>query len=194
MQPICVFRSDTAGLVYLNGRFAGEIGGNVRLSAPVSPQGALIIEFRPTIPGVLPMATRIAFSSGKPVAESLAKETRLKAVYWPCGALDMDLFPETLSGEEAAEVSAPEWSPEGACAAAIRAADAVREGARYPGLIDEETEKALRNADAVVPIPYAMPSGEAAIGLASVLSPAYATVAPLYYSTDGEGRLLRMWL
>lgn len=194
MQPVCVYRSNTAGLLYLNGKFAGEIGGDVRATVPVSPQGALYVELRPLEPGVLPLACRIAFSGGKPIPESLENETRLKAVYWPCGALDIDLEPETLDGEPKPAGATTEPETQGACGAALRTAGSIREGALYPGLLDEEATLAIREADAIVPMQYALATGDAAIGLVTLHSPAYASVAALRYASDAEGRLQKMWL
>ena len=47
MQPTIICTAPTEGMICLNGRFAGEVSKERPLFAPVSPFGALYIEYRP---------------------------------------------------------------------------------------------------------------------------------------------------
>lgn len=97
MQPMAVITSSVSGMVYLNGRFAGE----TPLYAPVSAWGALYIELRPFAEGYLPMSRRLTLSNGRVIAGA----DGVYIVAWGRGVIEMELIPraqatayETLDG------------------------------------------------------------------------------------------------
>ena len=71
MQPTIVCTAPVAGMIYINGRFAGEASRERPLFAPVSPCGATYLEYRP-LTGSGALARRCVFSGGAPMPESLA--------------------------------------------------------------------------------------------------------------------------
>lgn len=93
MQPTIICIAPTPGMIYLNGRFAGEAGPDRPLIAPVAPSGALYLEYRPLSGPSGGLARRCAFAGGAPVAESLEDADGLCAVLWPGGALELELAP-----------------------------------------------------------------------------------------------------
>lgn len=99
MQPTIICTAPAPGMVYLNGRFAGEAGGGRALVAPVSPCGALYLEYRPLTGAGLPLARKCVFSGGMPLVESLAGAAGLFAVAWPGGAVEIELAPAEASVE-----------------------------------------------------------------------------------------------
>lgn len=96
MQTILVILSETAGAVYLNGRWAGEVDAEQPLSLPVAAFGAFVIEHRPFARGVLPLTARLTFSQGVPLAASFRDDPRLCAALWPGGVVELELIPERL--------------------------------------------------------------------------------------------------
>ena len=91
MQPTIVISSPDAGMIYLNGRFAGEASVRCPLIAPVTPSGALYLEYRPLEGSGLPLARRVVFAGGEVLADSLTDATGLTAVAWPGGVLELEL-------------------------------------------------------------------------------------------------------
>ncbi|MDO4867812.1 MAG: hypothetical protein Q4C10_14875 [Clostridia bacterium] len=91
MQPTIVISSPDAGMIYLNGRFAGEASAQRPLIAPVTPSGALYLEYRPLEGDGLPLARRIVFAGGEVLPDSLADASGLTAVAWPNGVLELEL-------------------------------------------------------------------------------------------------------
>ena len=65
MQPTIIFTAPVPGMIYLNGHFAGEASGDHPLFAPVSPFGAVYIEYRPLARGYPATATKCVFSGGR---------------------------------------------------------------------------------------------------------------------------------
>ena len=63
-HPVLYISPDTAGLIYINGRLAGECDAQSPLSIPVAPQGAVYIEYHPLCAGVLGAARRLNLSGG----------------------------------------------------------------------------------------------------------------------------------
>ena len=63
-HPVLYISPDTAGLIYINGRLAGECDAQSPLSIPVAPQGAVHIEYHPLCAGVLGAARRLNLSGG----------------------------------------------------------------------------------------------------------------------------------
>jgi len=89
MQPTIVCTAPAAGMIYLNGRFAGEASPERPLFAPVSPGGALYLEYRPLTGGGGGLARRLVFSGGAPLADSLAGADGLLCVAWPGGVVEV---------------------------------------------------------------------------------------------------------
>ena len=50
-HPVLYISPDIAGLIYINGRLAGECDAQSPLSIPVAPQGAVYIEYHPLCAG-----------------------------------------------------------------------------------------------------------------------------------------------
>ena len=97
MQPILMIRSDVPGVVYINGRFAGEAGDDQALSIPVSSRGTLYVELRPIADGFLPITRRIALSKGEPVPACLEGQSGAFLVHWPGAVLDLTLCPAPIA-------------------------------------------------------------------------------------------------
>jgi len=93
MQPTIIIHVPGAGMIYLNGRFAGEATPQRPLFAPVCPGGALYVEFRPLSGDFDAMARRLVLSGGAPLAEPLEDAGGLYCVAWPGGALELELAP-----------------------------------------------------------------------------------------------------
>lgn len=98
MQPTIICTAPGAGVVYVNGRFAGEASRERPLFAPVSPCGAVYLEYRPLgLEGGL--ATKLVFSGGMPLEESLSDSDGVCAVAWPGGALEVEFALHRASTE-----------------------------------------------------------------------------------------------
>lgn len=93
MQPTIVCLVPAAGMIYLNGRFAGEATPQRPLFAPVCPSGALYVEYRPLEGNFDGLARRLVLSGGAPMAQALAGAEGLYCVAWPGGALELALSP-----------------------------------------------------------------------------------------------------
>jgi len=93
MQPTIICIPPGAGMIYLNGRFAGEASPGQPLLTPVSPVGALYLEYRPLEDDWEGLARRLVFSGGRPLAEGLEGAGGLWCVAWPGGALEVELIP-----------------------------------------------------------------------------------------------------
>ena len=100
MQPTIICTAPTPGMLYINGRFAGELSPDVPLCAPVSPQGPVYLEYRPLTGDEPPITRKCVFSGGQPMPESLAEAEGLSCVEWPGGALEIEFFPLERSEEE----------------------------------------------------------------------------------------------
>ena len=98
MQPTIVCGAAVPGMVYINGRFAGEAGPDRPLFVPVSPSGAVYLEYRP-LEGMGPcLARRLVLSGGAPLPESFDGAAGLSGVVWPGGVLEVEfaaVAPET---------------------------------------------------------------------------------------------------
>lgn len=94
MQPTLLISANWPGMIYLNGRFAGECSAEEKLVAPVSPQGSVYLEYRPLTAKGEALNRKIRFAEGKPsdVPEDVW------ALAWPGGAVELELF----GGEEPA--------------------------------------------------------------------------------------------
>ena len=93
MQPTIICLVPAAGMIYLNGRFAGEAAPERPLFAPVCPSGALYVEYRPLEGDWDGLARRLVLSGGAPLAQSLAEAEGLRCVAWPGGALELAFAP-----------------------------------------------------------------------------------------------------
>lgn len=93
MQPTIIVHVPAAGMICLNGRFAGESTPQRPLFAPVCPSGALYIEYRPLEGDRDGLARRLVLSGGAPLAEPLEQAGGLYCVAWPGGALEVELRP-----------------------------------------------------------------------------------------------------
>lgn len=100
MQPTIICTAPAPGMIYLNGRFAGEASSRHPLYAPVSPCGAAYLEYRPLTPAGRALARRCVFSGGAPMPDSLADAAGLSCVAWPGGVLEV----EFAAAEDASEL------------------------------------------------------------------------------------------
>lgn len=94
MQPMLIAASAAPGLIYVNGRLIGEVEEGRTQTLPVTPCGAVYLEYRPMGRRYLPMAQRITFSDGAPVAQSLEGAEGVEAVLWPGNLLEVELTPQ----------------------------------------------------------------------------------------------------
>ena len=79
MQPILLVRAARPGAVFLGGRFAGEVEESREMALPVAAQGAQILQFFP-YDDSLPMARKLVFSRGRPVASAWSALKGVRAV------------------------------------------------------------------------------------------------------------------
>lgn len=93
MQPTLVLSAPQPGILYINGRFAGEISNDFPLIRPVGGRGAVYLDYRPLHPGSRSMARKLVFSGGAPMAESVEEAANLSVVAWPGGTVEIELTP-----------------------------------------------------------------------------------------------------
>ena len=105
MQPVLLITSTVPGLLWVNGRPAGELDGDNPVTRPVSPQGPVYLQHFPTKAGYLPLTWRLTFSAGKLLPVSLDGAQGLCAVAWPGGAVEVEMTPQALAAAEAAPFS-----------------------------------------------------------------------------------------
>ena len=103
MQPVLLITSTVPGLLWVNGRPAGELNGDSPVVRPISPQGPVYLQHFPTQGGCLPLTRRLTFSAGKLLPASLDGAQGLWAVAWPGGAVEVELTPQALT--ESAEAA-----------------------------------------------------------------------------------------
>lgn len=99
MQPTLLVTSGVSGLLYVNGRLAGEIDQAHSACLPVAAFGPIYLELRPMEAGHLPLACRLTLSGGKPIASSLDAQQGLFVGMWPGGVLEVELSAERLPEE-----------------------------------------------------------------------------------------------
>ena len=99
MQPTLILRAPHPGILYINGRFAGELGPEDALIRPVNPRGAVYLDYRPLGPACHGMARKLVFSGGEPMARSAEEAEGIDVVLWPVGAVEIELTPEPRWGE-----------------------------------------------------------------------------------------------
>ena len=90
MQPTLICTARVPGMICLNGRFAGEASEARPLIAPVSPGGAVYLEYRPLAGSGQSLARKVVLSGGAPLAESLEGASGISCVAWPGGALEVE--------------------------------------------------------------------------------------------------------
>lgn len=92
-HPVLLISPDVKGLIYINGRPAGECDALNPLSIPVAPQGAVYIEYHPLCAGFLPAARRLNLSGGyvSPLSEP---PEGMYIVAWPGPVIDVQISPE----------------------------------------------------------------------------------------------------
>lgn len=86
MQPFIAVSTPADGLVYINGRLAGESRADAPLMLPVAPTGDCYIETRPFGADFLPRAHKITYRGGVP-----APVEGVSCVLWPCGVCEIEL-------------------------------------------------------------------------------------------------------
>lgn len=91
LQPVAVITSPAEGLVYINGRLAGETGPVAPLALPVNPSGTLYFELRPFSRRWRDGAHRLRFAGGVPEHESVGDACRV--IIWPGGVCEIALMP-----------------------------------------------------------------------------------------------------
>ena len=94
MQPTLILRAPQPGLIYINGRFAGEAGPDDPLIRPVQPRGAVYLEYHPLTPGHPSMARKLVFSGGEPMPRSAEEAEGIDIVLWPGGEVEVELTPQ----------------------------------------------------------------------------------------------------
>lgn len=94
MQPTLVLCAPQPGILYINGRFAGEISNDTPLMRPVSSRGAVYLDFRPLTNACDPIARKLVFSGGEPLTESAESASNLNIVLWPGGAVEIEFCPD----------------------------------------------------------------------------------------------------
>lgn len=99
MQPTIIFTAPIPGMIYLNGRFAGEASADHPLFAPVAPFGAVYMEYHPLIAGHSSLAWKCVFSGGSLLPDSIANAEGVSAVAWPGGILEIELVSPQFSIE-----------------------------------------------------------------------------------------------
>lgn len=95
MQPTLVLTAPYAGIIYINGRFAGEVDGETPLLRPVGSRGAIYLEYLPFSEKCSAMARKLVFSGGEPMAESVEEADGLNVIIWRGGAVEIELSPLT---------------------------------------------------------------------------------------------------
>lgn len=99
MQPTLVLSAPHPGILYINGRFAGELSEERPLLRPVGAQGAVYLDYRPLSNACASMARRLVFSGGAPMAESAGEAENLNIVLWPGGAVEIELSPPSSGAQ-----------------------------------------------------------------------------------------------
>lgn len=96
MHPMLLLTGNTNGLIYLNGTFRGEVRTDAPLFQPISPNGAVYLEFRPFGHAFLPVTHRIVFSRGAVLPESIAETKSITGISWPFGISEIRISPRRI--------------------------------------------------------------------------------------------------
>lgn len=94
MQPTLVLSASHPGILYINGRFSGEIGEDAPLIRPVCPRGAVYLDYRPLTDAHRPMARKLVFSGGSPMSASVEEADGLNVILWPGNTVEIEISPE----------------------------------------------------------------------------------------------------
>lgn len=136
MQPVLFIGCEIEGLVYINGRLAGETGPQAPLSVPVSPGGCAYLEYRPLYPGYLALSRRLTLGEDMEAGEGLY------VLKWPSGVIEVEITPEKqVTADTRQELALPDYALE---PEEIRRGEGIlcvgncRDGGRYLAGFDGE--------------------------------------------------------
>lgn len=90
MQPTLILSAAQPGILYLNGRFAGELSADLPLFRPVGSRGPVYLEYRPLCSAYRPITRKLVFSGGAPMEESADEAEDMHIILWPGGALEIE--------------------------------------------------------------------------------------------------------
>ena len=99
MQPTLILRAPQPGLIYISGRFAGEVGPDEILIRPVQPRGAVYLEYHPLSDACASMARKLVFSGGEPLPASVEDAEGVDIVLWPGGEVEVELTSQIFPSE-----------------------------------------------------------------------------------------------
>lgn len=94
MQPTLVITAPVEGMVFINGRLAGETRQDAPLFAPVAPFGPVWLEFKPLAPDYIPSSRKLVFSAGEPMPESIPED--LFVTLWPGSISEIEISPQRI--------------------------------------------------------------------------------------------------
>ena len=94
MQPMLVLSATHPGILYINGHFAGETGGDAPLIRPVAPRGAMYLDYRPFTNTYHPLACKLVFSGGTPMSASVEEAEGVNVILWPGSVVEIELSPQ----------------------------------------------------------------------------------------------------
>lgn len=93
MQPVIAVLAREAGILYLNGHFAGEVDPQNALIRPIACRGPMILEYRPYSERFSPMTRRFVFSDGVPMPPSAEESEGMGIVVWSGNITEIELVP-----------------------------------------------------------------------------------------------------
>ena len=96
MQPTLVITSPAAGIVHINGRFAGETGPDNPIIMPITPNGSIYLQFFPFGRRYRSAAYRLSASAGN---ISKTDDTSY-LISWPGSIYEISLMPLTAVPQE----------------------------------------------------------------------------------------------
>lgn len=108
MQTVAAITSPVRGLVYINGRFAGECDSDTPLIFPVSPHGVLYSELQPLDPRYIPCACALKITDGQPEPDSAGES--IYVICWPGNVIEIEFSPRSAFRPES-EFSAMDEIP-----------------------------------------------------------------------------------
>ena len=93
MQPTLALTAPHPGILYINGRFTGEICPDSPLMRPISSRGAVYLDYRPLSDGCHSLARKLVFSGGMPLPESAEEAPGLEIIIWPGAVIEIEINP-----------------------------------------------------------------------------------------------------
>jgi len=93
MQPTLVVTAAHPGIISINGHFAGELSAGQPLIRPINAWGPVYLDYRPLDNSCLPLARKLVFSGGAPMAESCEACADASIVLWPNSVTELELTP-----------------------------------------------------------------------------------------------------